>query len=429
VEEAGLMGTYAMMALAGVTRAAQPQVVMRAARSLDRQLGDGEDRCELILVAVEGGPNERGRVQRALRATLEGIERCPRCGDTVPCPADRLAPGGTCPHPDFEPAQEALPGAGEPNAAQSATLKAVRLLIDASLDGGSHAVMVMGDRPRFEVVSDEDGALVETVTVLPSGGLLYGRPVPDDVVDAGVYCGATVALGDVAPEWAHGLTCVRRDGHEAPHRVEPAFRDGSYFEWQTLAELEGMARKRRVAADAERRESAPGTLKAGARDGAYAEMYGGAPPWPGPRRWVTCPECDSEGESTDSPCTNLMCPSHERRGTRVEERIEAELLPGGLEPIEPVEPDGPDLVTRMRDARECLRDVHGAVHGDAWRGVAAALRVLEDGIEEGLAWRLQRAAARELVDGEPHVCSCGDCEEAPFSDRCRFEMALRALVR
>lgn len=349
-------GTYAMMALTGEARAAQPNMATPAARSLDRQLGDGQEYRALILIAVEGGQTALDRTQRALRRTLEGVACCPQCGDTVPCPADRLAPGGTCPHPDFEGGQESLPGAGEPNAAQSATLKAVRRLQDAALSPSVMAAVLMADdRPRFEVFG-ADGELLEVVTVLPSGGLLRGKPMPDDVVDAGVCCGATVALGDVAPEWAHGLTCVRRDGHEAPHRVEPATRDGSYFEWRTVEELEGMACKRRTAADAERRESAPAA---------------------------------------------------------------------GVV--------GPDLVSRMRDAEGPLKDVMNGlgreVVPELHRAIRGALRWLEVGIEEGLAWRLQRAAARELVLGEPHVCTCGDCEEAPFSDRCRFEMALRALVR
>jgi hypothetical protein len=55
--------------------------------------------------------------------------------------------------------------------------------------------------------------------------------------------------------------------------------------------------------------------------GVYPESQ--APPHDGPRRWITCPECGSTDEASDTPCTNLACPSLARRHERVEERIEA----------------------------------------------------------------------------------------------------------
>jgi len=56
--------------------------------------------------------------------------------------------------------------------------------------------------------------------------------------------------------------------------------------------------------------------------GVYPESQ--APPHDGPRRWITCPECGSTDEASDTSCTNLACPSLARRHERVEERIEAE---------------------------------------------------------------------------------------------------------
>lgn len=105
----------------------------------------------------------------------------------------------------------------------------------------------------------------------------------------------------------------------------------------------------------------------------------------------------------------------------------------------------PDLVSRMIDARECLR-------ADGYRtsAVQGALRWLAEGIAEGMAQRELYGALRTLVEGEPHVCTCGHEEprvvvdpENPanettaggcdgcspgFEDRCRFEKALRTLL-
>jgi len=135
----------------------------------------------------------------------------------------------------------------------------------------------------------------------------------------------------------------------------------------------------------------------------------------------------------------------------------------------------PDLVSRMVDARDCLRDASVTHEGGqgGMRAVAGALRWLEEGIAEGEEWRARVAAARELVAGEAHVCTCAqphvidaagvpcptcgakrhaDCMEGGrrldeahparamvavreaegcsngFDDRCRFEAALRELV-
>lgn len=42
--------------------------------------------------------------------------------------------------------------------------------------------------------------------------------------------------------------------------------------------------------------------------------------------------------------------------------------------------------------------------------------------------RALEADARGFATGEPHVCTCGDCEVAPYEDRCRHEAALRRLL-
>lgn len=101
-------------------------------------------------------------------------------------------------------------------------------------------------------------------------------------------------------------------------------------------------------------------------------------------------------------------------------------------------PDQPDLLSRMIDARDCLRPLGGAVAqapDTAERAIAAGLRWLEAGIEEGRQQREMMRALRILLDGEPHVCTCGHtsdeardgCSDA-FEDRCRFERSLRTLV-
>lgn len=96
----------------------------------------------------------------------------------------------------------------------------------------------------------------------------------------------------------------------------------------------------------------------------------------------------------------------------------------------------PDLVSVMIDARDCVRRVwtHRA-STPAKREASAAIRRLDEGIEEGLRQRELYGALRLLVAGEPHVCTCGHngdgscdgCSEG-FEDRCRFEKALRSLV-
>lgn len=98
----------------------------------------------------------------------------------------------------------------------------------------------------------------------------------------------------------------------------------------------------------------------------------------------------------------------------------------------------PDLVSRMIDARNCLRDAPSGRAGDPRgvetdRAVAGALRWLDEGIEEGLMQRELHGALRALVAGEPHLCTCGhsqNCEgcSVGFEDRCRFEKALRSLL-
>lgn len=96
---------------------------------------------------------------------------------------------------------------------------------------------------------------------------------------------------------------------------------------------------------------------------------------------------------------------------------------------------GPDLVQRMIDARDCLRGsewLRLLVPSGVQRGVAGALRWLDEGIEEGLRQREMYGALRQLVAGEQHVCTCDDTESADgcsrSGERCRFETALRRLV-
>jgi predicted RNase H-like HicB family nuclease len=102
---------------------------------------------------------------------------------------------------------------------------------------------------------------------------------------------------------------------------------------------------------------------------------------------------------------------------------------------------GPDLVSRMIDAHGCLRAAQRTYAGsedaqvtaDLVRGVAGALRWLDEGIEEGLMLRESHAAMRAQLSAEPHVCSCGhsrSCEgcSVGFEDRCRFEKALRTVL-
>lgn len=38
------------------------------------------------------------------------------------------------------------------------------------------------------------------------------------------------------------------------------------------------------------------------------------------------------------------------------------------------------------------------------------------------------AAYDDGEDTQVHICTCGDCESEAFSDRCKYEIALRALV-
>lgn len=98
---------------------------------------------------------------------------------------------------------------------------------------------------------------------------------------------------------------------------------------------------------------------------------------------------------------------------------------------------GPDLVARMIDARECLRAAAGGPRtlDAAQRGIAGAVRWLDEGIEEGMQQRELYARLWQLVAGEPHVCTCvsydgesESCSDAEPHGRCRFESALRSLL-
>lgn len=69
----------------------------------------------------------------------------------------------------------------------------------------------------------------------------------------------------------------------------------------------------------------------------------------------------------------------------------------------------PDLVSRMLDARDCLRaPTAPTMDGTTFRAVQGALRWLDEGIEEGMRERDLRDELRQLVAGGPHVCVCGD---------------------
>jgi hypothetical protein len=68
----------------------------------------------------------------------------------------------------------------------------------------------------------------------------------------------------------------------------------------------------------------------------------------------------------------------------------------------------------------------------AQRTLAETVPPSVEGGEEGRAVlvvpRPKLDALRVILDGEAHVCSCGDCESQAYADRCRFEAALRELV-
>lgn len=93
-----------------------------------------------------------------------------------------------------------------------------------------------------------------------------------------------------------------------------------------LAPADYADRQRREAALEAYERAAAGPEPVSDESAAIKTYAPTAPPYDGPRRWITCPECGSPDEATDTPCTNLACPSHARRGTRIAERIEAELL-------------------------------------------------------------------------------------------------------
>lgn len=153
---------------------------------------------------------------------------------------------------------------GAPNEAQSDTVKAVRAMQDADragavqpgppepgwADARTIQMIVGGGRLLFEVIRAESGDVEQVVDVLPSGGLRIrpkcGVRVPPQVTNAPVDAAGR-------ENWLHReLACMRHAGHEPPHRVE-ARPGGPYFEWQSVEEA-----ARWAAADAERRDAAPG---------------------------------------------------------------------------------------------------------------------------------------------------------------------------
>jgi hypothetical protein len=101
-----------------------------------------------------------------------------------------------------------------------------------------------------------------------------------------------------------------------------------------------------------------------------------------------------------------------------------------------IEVDGPDLVSRMYDARTCLLDARDRNEQHMRRQVEGALRWLGEGIAEGQSWRAAMVLLyATLGDEDAHVCTCGHspehgivgCSEG-FGDRCRFELAIRNAV-
>lgn len=106
-----------------------------------------------------------------------------------------------------------------------------------------------------------------------------------------------------------------------------------------------------------------------------------------------------------------------------------------------IEVDGPDLVSRMIDARDCLRNTPGypdPLLPATTAAISGALRWLDEGIEEGKAWRAAMASLHATLgdEAEPHVCTCAHSPERGlvgcsdgFGDRCRFELAIRKAVR
>jgi len=127
---------------------------------------------------------------------------------------------------------------GVPNEAQSDTVKAVRALLDADRAGTTppHStsagwsvartvqVIAADDELVFEVIRTETGALEQVVDVLVDGGLRIRE-----------RCGEQAPGGfEGAPEWLKsGMTCVRWEHHDGPHRVGRRA-DGPFFEWQDL---------------------------------------------------------------------------------------------------------------------------------------------------------------------------------------------------
>jgi hypothetical protein len=83
---------------------------------------------------------------------------------------------------------------------------------------------------------------------------------------------------------------------------------------------------------------------------------------------------------------------------------------------------------KCRDCAEAVRQAREF----AQRTLAETVPPSVEGGEEGRAVlvvpRPKLDALRVILDGEAHVCSCGDCESQAYADRCRFEAALRELV-
>lgn len=392
---------------------------------------------------------------------------------------------------------------GVPNEAQSDTVKAVRAMQDADRTGARQPtpgglrwadartvqMNVAGDELLFEIIRAESGEVELIVDVLADGGLRIRE-----------RCGEHAPAGEeAAPEWVTPeMTCVRWEHHEPPHRVTRRGSVGPFFEWQDVDAMgadylamraaESLGAERSSPAYAETRAAIERddeqhlaavsddeyTRQLDALMGAYAPLR---------ERWRRYAAADAERRDAAPvhPAARWAADVRSKMERLAREDAKEKLRAWAAEPgavpsqaaLDVAQHDAarygvgylvdgipmpahrvlvvrgplplgstfaPDLVSRMCDARDALRQAsvtHEGAQG-GMRAVAGALRWLEEGIVEGSEWRLRVAAARELVDGEPHVCTCDhvpDHAGAPvvgcsngFDSACRFEAALRALV-
>ena len=271
---------------------------------------------------------------------------------------------------------------GAPNESQSDTLKAVRAMQDADRAGARRPTpgspgWTNARTVQMNVAGDE---LLFEIIRAESGSV---EQVVDVLPSGGLRirarCGEHApASEEGVPEWvAPGMMCVRWEHHEPPHRVTRRGSAGPFFEWQDVDAMgaDYLAVRARERRDEYRRQL-DGLVE------AYAPLR---ERW---RRWYVVGDAERRDSAPEHPASERAAP---------------------------------DLVSRMTEARDVLR------------AAAGGLRWLAEGITEGEEWIRRVAAARELVAGEPHVCSCeygSDCAgcSKDFDDVCRFEAALRGLV-